>query len=324
MATAFGSQIGALRRRRRERWRDLSPMRKREAKMGLLFISPWIIGVLLFSLFPFVASFILSFTKYNIVAPPRWVGTEHYVHIFTDDPLFLKSLKNTGVYVGGSVAIRILLGFALALLLNTRVRFLGLWRTLFYLPSVVPIVALSVIWLYVLNARAGLLNSLLYAIGLPRFRWFADPDIAMIGYLIMSTTWVGVTMVIFLAGLQGIPEEYYDAAKIDGANVFQRLRRVTIPLMTPTIYLNILINIISAFQVFTQVFIMSDGKGGPRDATRTYVLHLFDHAFQYLPPQMGYSSALAWILFMIIFAFTAVIVATSQRWVFFQGAEADA
>ena len=154
-----------------------------------------------------------------------------------------------------------MLGFALALLLNLKVRFLGLWRTLFYLPSVVPIVALSVIWLYVLNARAGLLNSLLYAIGLPRFRWFADPDIAMIGYLIMSTTWVGVTMVIFLAGLQGIPEEYYDAAKIDGANVFQRLIRVTIPLMTPTIYLNILINIINAFQVFTQVFIMTDAYG---------------------------------------------------------------
>ena len=310
-----------MRGRRRERWRDLSPMRKREARMGLLFISPWIVGVLLFSLFPFVASFLLSFTKYNIVQPPEWIGLDHYNSIFTDDPLFLKSLRNTAVYVGGSVTIRIVLGFALALLLNAKVRFLGLWRTLFYLPSVVPIVALSVIWLYVLNARAGLLNSLLYAIGLPRYRWFADPDIAMIGYLIMSTTWVGVTMVIFLAGLQGIPEEYYDAAKIDGANVFQRLLRVTIPLMTPTIYLNILINIINAFQVFTQVFIMTDGTGGPRDATRTYVLHLFDHAFQYLPPQMGYSSALAWILFMIIFFFTAVIVTTSQRWVFYQGGE---
>lgn len=319
MATAFGSQFSALRRRRRERWRDLSPMRKREAKFGLLFIAPWIVGVLLFALFPFVASFILSFTKYNIVAPPKWVGAEHYEHIFTDDPLFLKSLKNTAVYVGGSVAIRIVLGFALALLLNTRVRFLGLWRTLFYVPSVVPIVALSIVWLYVLNARAGLLNWFLGFFGISRIRWFADPDFAMLAFLIMSTTWVGVTMVIFLAGLQGIPEEYYDAAKIDGANMLQRLWRVTIPLMTPTIYLNVLINIIGAFQVFTQVFIMTGGA--PRDATRTYVLHLFDHAFQYLPPQMGYSSALAWILFMIIFAFTAVIVATSQRWVFYQGAE---
>ena len=317
MATSFGSQLDFMRKRKRLRWRDLSPMRKREARIGLLFISPWIIGVLLFTLGPFLASFILSFTDYDIVTPPEWVGLENYERMFEGDKLFLKSLRNTAVYVGGSTSIRIVLGFALALLLNTKVRFLGIWRTLFYVPSVVPIVALSVIWLYVLNARAGLLNSFLHAIGLPRYRWFADPDIAMIGFLIMSTTWVGVTMVIFLAGLQGIPEEYYDAAKIDGASVLQRLRRVTIPLMTPTIYLNILINIIGLFQVFTQVFIVTGG--GPRDATRTYVMHLFDYAFQYLPPEMGYASALAWALFIIIFTFTAIIVGSSRRWVFYQG-----
>ena len=287
--------------------------------MGLLFISPWIIGVLVFSLFPFIASFVLSFTKYNIVQPPKWIGADNYVELLTDDPLFWKSLGNTATYVAGSVTVRIVLGFLLALLLNSKVRFLGLWRTLFYVPSVVPIVALSVVWLYVLNARHGLLNWILSFIGISRIRWFADPDVAMIGFLVMSTTWVGVTMVIFLAGLQGIPEEYYDAAKIDGANLLQRLRRVTIPLMTPTIYLNILINIIGAFQVFTQIFIMTGGA--PRDATRTYVLHLFEHAFEYIPPQMGYSSALAWILFLIIFVFAAVIVTTSQRWVFYQGQE---
>ena len=317
MATSFGSQLDFMRKRKRLRWRDLSPMRKREARIGLLFISPWIIGVLLFTLGPFLASFILSFTDYDIVTPSEWVGLENYERMFEGDKLFLKSLRNTAVYVGGSTSIRIVLGFALALLLNTKVRFLGIWRTLFYVPSVVPIVALSVIWLYVLNARAGLLNSFLHAIGLPRYRWFADPDIAMIGFLIMSTTWVGVTMVIFLAGLQGIPEEYYDAAKIDGASVLQRLRRVTIPLMTPTIYLNILINIIGLFQVFTQVFIVTGD--GPRDATRTYVMHLFDYAFQYLPSEMGYASALAWALFIIIFTFTAIIVGSSRRWVFYQG-----
>ena len=208
MATAFGSQLSALRGKGRERWRDLSPMRKREARFGLLFISPWIIGVLLFNLFPFVASFVLSFTRYNLVQPPQWVGMQNYNNILTDDPLFWKSLGNTSVYVVGSVAIRILLGFALALLLNAKVRFLGMWRTLFYVPSVVPIVALSVVWLYVLNARAGLLNWFLTLLGLPRVRWFADPDYAMLAFLIMSTTWVGVTMVIFLAGLQGIPEDY--------------------------------------------------------------------------------------------------------------------
>ena len=318
MASAIGSQLTTLRQTRRLRWRDLSPIRRREALTGLMFISPWIIGVILFSFGPFLVSFFLSFTKYNIVTPPDWIGLENYTKIFTNDPLFWKSLQNTAVYVVGSVTIRIVLGFGLALLLNLKVRFLGLWRTLFYIPSVVPIVALSIVWLYILNGRFGLLNWLLSIVGIDRVRWMVSPDYAMLGLLVMSTTWVGVTMVIFLAGLQGIPEEYYDAAKIDGANVFQRLRRITIPLMTPTIYLNILINIINAFQVFTQVFIMTNGTGDPRDATRVYVLHIFDHAFQYLPPQMGYSSALAWILFMIIFAFTAIIVASSRRWVFYQ------
>lgn len=318
MASALGSELAQVQKKRRLRWRDLSPMRKREALTGLMFITPWMIGVLLFSLGPFLASFILSFTKYTIVTPPRFIGFENYVEIFTDDPLFWKSLGNTASYVIGSVAIRIILGFGLALLLNMKVRLLGLWRTLFYIPSVVPIVALSVVWLYILNGRFGLLNWLLSFVGIARIRWMSSPDYAMIGLLVMSTTWVGVTMVIFLAGLQAIPRDYYEAAKIDGANVFQRLYRITIPLMTPTIYLNVLINIINAFQVFTQVFIMTDGTGAPRDATRVYVLHVFDHAFQYLPPQMGYSSALAWILFVIIFVFTAIIVASSRRWVFYQ------
>ncbi len=313
MATAFRAELG--KKRGRERWRDLSPMRKREALTGLMFISPWMIGVILFAVGPFLASFFLSFTKYDIINSPRWIGLDHYIEIFTEDAIFIKALKNTAVYVVGSVAIRIVLGFGLAMLLNAKVRLLGIWRTLFYIPSVVPIVALSMIWLYILNGRYGLMNWFLGLFGISRIRWFSDPDYAMIGLLIMSTTWVGVTMIIFLAGLQAIPVEYYDAAKIDGANWLNRLHRITIPLMTPTIYLNVLINIINAFQVFGQVFIMT--QGGPRDATRTYVLHIFDHAFQYLPPQMGYASALAWILFMIIFFFTAIIVVSSNRWVFY-------
>ncbi len=314
MATAFSSQLKQV-GKQRERWRDLSPMRRREARTGLLFITPWIIGVVLFSLGPFIASFVLSFTKYDIINSPTWVGTKNYVEILTGDPLFWKSLGNTAVYVVGSVTIRIVLGFLLAMLLNAKVRFLGLWRTLFYVPATVPIVAISMIWLYVLNGRFGLLNWFLGIFGVDRIRWLSSPDYAMIGLLVMSTTWVGVTMIIFLAGLQNIPQEYYDAAKIDGANRLHRLWRVTLPLMTPTIYLNVLINIINAFQVFGQVFIMT--QGGPRDATRTFVLHIFDHAFQYLPPQMGYSSALAWILFMIVFVFTIIVVTTSNRWVFY-------
>ncbi len=315
MATSFSSEFARTSASRRERWRDLTPMRRREALTGLVFISPWIIGVLVFTLGPFVISFFLSFTQYNIVESPRWVGFKNYLDIFSGDNLFWKSLSNTAIYVVGSVAIRVVLGFLLAMLLNTKVRLLGLWRTLFYVPSVVPIVAISMIWLYILNGRYGLLNWFLGIFGVERIRWLSDPDYTMVGLLVMSTTWVGVTMIIFLAGLQNIPEEYYDAAKIDGANGFQRLLRVTIPLVSPTIYLNVLINIINAFQVFAQVLIMTNG--GPRDATRTFVLHIYDYGFSYLPPQMGYASALAWILFMIIFVFTAIIVVTSNRWVFY-------
>lgn len=314
MTAAFGTQLRGM-KGRRERWRDLSPMRRREALYGLAFISPWVIGLLLFSLFPFIASFALSFTRYDVINPPVWIGLANYQEIFSGDSLFLKSLLNTAYYVVGSVAIRIVLAFSLAMLLNSKVRFLGVWRTLFYIPSTVPIVAISMVWIYILNARYGLLNWFLSLLGQGRIRWLSSPAYAMNGLLVMSTTWVGVTMIIFLAGLQNIPEEYYDAARIDGANWFQRLRRVTLPLVTPTIFLNVLINIISAFQVFNQVFIMT--QGGPRDATRTYMLHLYNHAFEFLPPQMGYASALAWILFIILFVFTAIVVLTSDRWVFY-------
>jgi multiple sugar transport system permease protein len=316
MATSFAAHW-RQRRQQRERWRDLSPLRKREAMIGLAFISPWIIGVIVFSLGPFIVSLWLSFTRYTIIEPPRWIGLDNYRQILYGDDLFFISLRNTATYVVGAVAIRIVLGFALAMLLNARVRFLGVWRTLFYIPSIVPIVATSMIWLYVLNGRAGLLNWFLSFFGVDRIRWLSDPEFAMTGLLLMSTTWVGVTMIIFLAGLQNIPEEYYEAAKIDGAGGLTRLLRITIPLMTPTIYLNILVNIINTFQVFSQVLIMTDG--GPRNATRTFVLHIYDNAFTYLPPQMGYASALAWILFMIVFVFTAFIVVTSNRWVFYNG-----
>ena len=316
MATSIAGQLRG-RGAKRERWRDYSPMRKREALIGLAFISPWIIGMLVFSLGPFLVSFALSFTRYTIIQSPDWIGLDNYRRIFNEDDLFQKSLWNTATYVGGSVSIRIVLGFVLAMLLNAKVRFLGVWRTLFYVPSVVPIVATSMIWLFVLNGRAGLMNWFLSFLGIERIRWLSDPAYAMKGLLLMSTTWVGVTMIIFLAGLQNIPEEYYEAAKIDGAGALRRLLRITLPLMTPTIYLNTLINIINAFQVFTQVLIMTDPPGAPRDSTRTIVLHIYDYAFSYLPPQMGYSSALAWILFMIIFFFTAIIVVTSNRWVFY-------
>lgn len=299
-----------------KQWRNLPPERRREAIRGYLFILPWIIGVLLFTLGPFIASLLLSFTNYTILKwPPDFLGLKNYVKAFTDDPLFWKSMGNTVFYVVGATALRIVLGFILALLLNAKVRGLTFWRTLFYVPSIVPIVASSMIWLMVLNPRSGLLNYLLGFLGISRIRWLQNPDTAKIAFVIMSVWWVGGNMIIFLAGLQGIPETYYEASKIDGANVLQRLLRITIPLMTPTIFFNLIINVINTFQVFTQALIMTNGD--PLDSTRFYMLYLYDNAFGYLPPKMGYASALAWILFVIIFVLSLLMVRTSNRWVFY-------
>jgi multiple sugar transport system permease protein len=290
-------------------------LRQREAIFGYLFISPWLIGLFLFFIVPFAASFYLSFTSYSILSPGRWVGLDNYVRALTQDPVFWHSLGITALYVSVTVILRIVLGFGLALLLNSKVRFIGFWRTLFYLPSIIPLAALSVIWMQVLDGRSGLLNQLLSLFGIGHIRWLTDPDFALTGLIIMSTVWVGTTMVIFLAGLQNLPEEYFEASRIDGATNLQQLRFIIIPLMTPTIYFNLLINIINAFQVFSQALIMT--QGGPQDATRFYMLYVYDNAFRYTPAQMGYASALAWILFVIILVFTLLIVVSSRRWVFY-------
>lgn len=296
-------------------FKALSKARRREALFGYAFISPWVIGLLIFTVGPFIASLLLSFTSYSILQPGKWVGLDNYVRAFTNDPLFWQSLRNTVIYVVGATLLRVSFGFVLALLLNTKIRFMALWRTLFYVPSIVPIVATTMIWLFVLNPRFGLLNWFLGLFGIDRLRWLTSPDTAMLGLLVMSVWWVGGTMIIFLAGLQGIPEDYYDAAKIDGAGPLAQLARITIPLMTPTIFFNIIINVISTFQVFTQALIMTGG--GPLNSTRFYMLHLYEHAFSYIPPQMGYASALAWILFVIIFVLSLVVVRSSNRWVFY-------
>ena len=290
-----------------------SPARRREALLGYLFILPWIIGFLLFTLGPFLSSFYLGFTTYSVLQPGKWIGLTNYVDAFTDEPLFWKSLWNTTYYTLASVPLRIVLAFLLALLLDTKVRGLTVWRTLFYLPSVTPLVATTVLWMFLLNPKFGLINYALTGVGLPAIPWLTSPVWSKPALVLMSTWWVGGTMVIFLAGLQGIPEHLYEAAKLDGANGWRRLRHITIPMITPTIYFNLLINFINAFQVFVQAFIMTDG--GPLNSTRFYMLYLYDNAFRFF--KMGYASALAWILFLIILALTLVMVKTSDRWVFY-------
>ncbi|MEZ4865487.1 MAG: sugar ABC transporter permease [Caldilineaceae bacterium] len=303
----------AITNKRTGGWRGMGTMRRKEALLGLLFISPWLIGFLLFTLGPFLTSFYLGFTTYSILQPGQWIGLENYSKAFSDEPLFWKSLWNTTYYVLASVPLRVVLAFLLALLLNTKVRALSLWRTLFYVPSVTPIVATTVLWLFLLNPKFGLINYGLSLMGIKAIPWLTNPDWSKPALVLMSVWWVGGTMVIFLAGLQGIPEHLYEAAKLDGATAWQQLLNVTIPMVTPTIYFNLLINVINAFQVFVQAFIMT--KGGPLNSTLFYMLYLYDFAFSFF--KMGYASALAWILFMIILALTLLMVKTSDRWVFY-------
>ncbi len=307
------SAIPTFRLNQRAPSQGMSRLQRKEALLGFLFISPWLVGFLLFTLGPFLTSFYLGFTTYSILQPGRWIGLDNYIRAFSQEPLFWKSLWNTTYYVLASVPLRIVLAFLLALLLNTQVRGLTVWRTLFYVPSITPIVATTVLWMYLLNPKFGLINYGLSLLGIEPIPWLTSPAWSKPALVLMSIWWVGGNMVIFLAGLQNIPNHLYEAAELDGATSWQRLLHITIPMVTPTIYFNLLINIINAFQVFVQAFIMTGG--GPLNSTKFYMLYLYDYAFSFF--KMGYASALAWVLFIIILLLTLLLVKTSDRWVFY-------
>ena len=283
-------------------------------RQGLFFISPWIIGLFFFILGPFITSFILSFTDYSILSSPNWVGIKNYKYAFFRDRIFWKSLNVTVQYVLGSVTLTLIISFFLALLLNSKIKLKSMWRSVFYLPSIVPLVALSMVWILVLNPKFGPLNYLLSLFGIDSINWLQNPKTSMLGVIIMSISWIGVSMIIFLAGLQNISNDMYEAADLEGATKFQKMLFITVPIMTPIILFNLIITIIQKFQVFGQTIIMT--QGGPLNSTRVFMLYIFDNAFQYTPAKMGYACALAWILFMIIFILSIFIFRTSDKWVF--------
>jgi len=290
---------------------------KNRGLIGFLFIMPWFIGFLIFDAMPFLYNLYLSFTDYQIgtVGTPPWIGLDNYIEIFTEDKLFAKSLGNTIYYLIFSVPLRLLLAFIIALILNLRVRGMQIYRTLFYVPSVVPLVAATVIFAGLLNTRYGLFNQVFILVGLDPVRWLSSPEWIKPSLVILSLWGFGAQMIIFLAGLQSIPQDLYEAVSIDGGNAWHRLRNVTIPLMTPTIFFNLLIGVINAFQVFAQVFIMVDTDGGPLQSGLLYMLHVYNKAFRDF--EFGYSAALSVILFTIIFVLTLILVYTSNRWVFY-------
>ena len=295
--------------------RGLGRLARREALLFYVLIAPWLVNLVVFVVGPVLSSLYLSFTQYNIVSPAVWVGLANYQRLFTADPLFYQSLRVTTIWVVAGVPLRLAAALFFAMLLNQKVPAVGFFRTVYYLPSVVSGVAVSLLWVWVLQPQFGLLNYFLHMVGLPGPQWLSSPSWALPGLIVMSLWTVGSTMIIFLAGLQGIPAELYESAKIDGASTLRQFFAVTIPLITPVILFNLVIGIIASFQVFTQAYVMTNG--GPNNATLFYVLYLYQVAFQF--SQMGYASALAWILFIIVLVLTLLVFRSSGRWVYYEG-----
>lgn len=290
-------------------------LRQREAILFYLCISPWLIGFVLFYLGPIIASFYISLTEWDLLTSPQFVGIDNYVRLFTRDALALKSFKVTLVYTLVYVPLDLIFGLSLALLLNQKLRGIGAFRTVYYLPSVLSGVAYVVMWMWMFNPQHGLINTLLSYAGIQGPRWLLDPKWALSALIMMSLWGVGRSMIIFLAGLQDIPVVLYEVAEIDGANRWNKFWKVTLPLLTPSLLFNLIFGIILTFQTFTNAFVATNG--GPLDSTLFYVLYLYRKAFEHL--QMGYASAMAWVLFLIVLGCTLVIFLTSGKWVFYRG-----
>jgi multiple sugar transport system permease protein len=283
--------------------------------LGLAFASPWIFGFLVFTAYPIVASLYYSFTYFDTLSPPVWVGAQNYTRLLAEDPLFWQSLRNTLFMVVFGLPASLVAGLALALLLNQKLRGMAIYRTIFYIPSIVPTVASSVLWMWLLNPQIGLINKMLTAAGVQGPGWLTDPAWSKPALILMGIWGVGSAMIIYLAGLQDVSQELYEAAEIDGAGSAAKLFHVTLPMLSPVIFFNLVMGIIGTFQYFTQVFVMT--HGGPEDSTLFYALHLFNKAFVDL--QFGYASAMAWILFAITIAATALVFRSSARWVYYPG-----
>jgi len=295
-------------------------LRGREAISFYLFLLPWMIGFLIFTLGPIIVSFVLSFTDYDIMLPPSFVGIENFRELFTD-PLFYTSMYNTVYIVVFAVPLGMIVAFGLALLLNQRVRFMAAYRTAYFIPSIVPAVASAALWLYLLQPQWGPVNALLDSIGITGPGWLSS-ELWSKPAIIMLMVWgTGGTMIIYLAGLQDIPQSLYEAAEIDGANGWHKFWRVTLPLMTPSIFFTLVLGIIATFQIFAQIFVLTDGMGGPQNSTLVYMIYLYRNGFNFF--RMGYASAMAWVLFVIILMLTWLQFKGARRWVYYESESAE-
>ncbi len=305
-----------------------------EATAGLLFATPWFLGFIIFMLGPMFVSLVFCFCEYDVLHPAKFVGLENFKKMFgfinvagdetrsilPADPYFWKSLWNTFYITIIGVPLGLVLGLAIAMLLNTEIRGISIYRTCFYLPSIVPIVATAILWMWLLNPQIGWVSAFLRWLGIESPNWFDDARSAKPALILMLLWGSGSSMIIWLAGLKGIPRHYYEAAAIDGCNSFQAFLNVTLPLLTPYIFFNLIMGIIGYLQIFTQAFVVSSPPtAGPGDSLLFLVFYLFNNAFSYF--KMGYASALAWILFVITLFLTLIQIKLAPRWVYYEGAE---
>jgi multiple sugar transport system permease protein len=295
----------------------------RSLVVGLLFISPALLGLALFTIYPMSQSLYYSFTDYNVLQPPYWIGLENYQNLFKDR-IFGVSLANTLVMVLIALPIHIIFDLAMAFLLNTKIRGLPIYRTIFYIPSITPVVASAIVWMWIFNGQYGILNVILRWFGIQPIGWLADPNWIKPALIFMGAWFGGNTILIYLAGLQEVPVELIESAELDGANAWQKTWSITLPLISPVIFYTVIISIIGYFQYFTEAWVMTVNRegavGGPANAAMFYSMYLYQNAFQQF--KMGYASAQAWILFVIVLVVTGLLFFSSRFWVHYY-AEGD-
>jgi multiple sugar transport system permease protein len=316
----FGQDLNSstVKKRPGSAWTNLSPQRRKEAITGLLFISPWLIGFLVFYAGPALVSFGISFTKWNIVGSPIWVGLDNYIEIFTADKNFWNSVGVTLRYALLYIPLMTILAIITAMALNSKVRGIGIFRTLVYMPSIAPAIAASLVFMWILQPTYGLLNILLSYVGIDGPNWFKDPRYALWGIIMIAMWRLGAAAVIYLAGLQNIPPQLYDAADVDGANGWQKFWNVTLPMLSPILFFQIVVELIGVFQTFTPAYVASQSSGyaGPIKQLYFYMLYVYIKGWQNL--QMGYAAALSWILTVFILIITVLVFRSSPYWVHYE------
>ncbi len=288
---------------------------RRKIGLGLLFISPWILGFLIFQVYPLLASIYFSFCDYDVLQKPVWIGGLNYRDMMTDE-VFWKSLYNTLYFAAFSLPLGIVSSVAMAILLNQSVRGRPIFRTIYFMPSLVPMVAGAVLWWWILNGKFGLLNQGLALLGIEGPSWLGDEMWTKPSLILMSVWGVGNAVVIYLAALQDVPRSLYESAELDGASFWQKTRFITLPMISPVLYFNLIMGVIGSLQVFAQPYIMLGG-GGPNRSALFYTVYLFQNAFEYR--QMGYASAMAWILFLLILLLTWLATAATRKRLFYAG-----